>query len=181
MIIYIIMTQHLFPLARHWILWSPGEAVLPVEGRRAMQYWFDNNSHTICQKKGRESQLNWKWIASKLDTDIADRYTTQAQTCLPPMDSNIFSNWTRSCWMLLRRMQGCKSTRINITRLYCVEQCTILCIRRTSNIILNVVDILQKWHIECPISLQLLILYCNSLWAWVWPMQWKKHCNTWNG
>lgn len=27
-------------------------------------------------------------------------------TSFPPMDSNIFSSWTRSCWMLFIKMQG---------------------------------------------------------------------------
>lgn len=27
-------------------------------------------------------------------------------TSFPPMASNIFSSWTRSCWMLFIRMQG---------------------------------------------------------------------------
>lgn len=35
------------------------------------------------------------------------------QTCFPPIDSNIFSSWTRSCWMLLRIMQGCKNKQTN--------------------------------------------------------------------
>lgn len=32
-------------------------------------------------------------------------------TCFPPMDSNIFSSRTRSCWMLFRRMQDCREKR----------------------------------------------------------------------
>lgn len=32
----------------------------------------------------------------------------QKLTCFPPMDSNIFSSWTRSCWMLFKRMHGCQ-------------------------------------------------------------------------
>lgn len=165
MIIYIIMTEHLFhsgglmwgwrfslhinghPLARHWILWGPGDAVLwltlwsdlPVEGCRSMQYCIiiiHVIGHKRIENPWTESELPQNLCQNLTQTKQADTLR-QAQTCLPPMDSNIFSSWTRSCWMLLRRMQGCKSTWIHITGVFCIIQCTITCVRKTSDIYLK--------------------------------------------
>lgn len=56
----------------------------------------------------KETDVKVKAAGSRADTPRWE------QTCLPPMDSNIFSSWTRSCWMLLRMMQGWKRRTIII-------------------------------------------------------------------